>query len=62
MSDSAARAGATIFSALGGGLGAMMVGGGGSPIHERQDRDFYPSPPEVTRALLAVESFTGAIW
>lgn len=24
--------------------------------------EFYPTPPEATRALLSVESFQGAIW
>lgn len=43
------------------GLGAMMAGG--NPASgERQKDDFYPTPSEVTRALLAVESFTGPIW
>ena len=43
------------------GLGAMMAGG--NPASgERQAREFYPTPGECTRALLSVESFTGAIW
>lgn len=29
---------------------------------ERQKDDFYPTPPEMTLALLAVETFTGPIW
>lgn len=29
---------------------------------ERQQDDFYPTPPELTDALLAVESFDGLIW
>lgn len=28
----------------------------------RPDNDFYPTPPEATRALLAVEDFSGSIW
>ncbi len=24
--------------------------------------EFYPTPPEATRALLSVETFTGSIW
>lgn len=35
------------------GLGAAMVGGG--PKVARKAYDFYPTPPEVTRALLRVE-------
>lgn len=33
--------------------------------HKRADQEkdhFYPTPPEGTRALLAVESFEGAVW
>lgn len=30
--------------------GAHIIGG--NPINERHDRDFYPTPPEVTQALL----------
>lgn len=34
-----------------------------TPDAENRERDdFYPTPPEGTRALLAVESFTGPIW
>lgn len=29
---------------------------------EREKDDFYPTPPELTRALMAVEYFEGAIW
>lgn len=29
---------------------------------ERHADDFYPTPPEVTRALLKVETFYGPIW
>lgn len=28
----------------------------------RHPHDFYPTPPEATRALLSVESFSGPIW
>lgn len=28
----------------------------------RPENDFYPTPPEVTRALLKVEAFSGEIW
>jgi len=28
----------------------------------RPDHDFYPTPPEATRALLSVERFEGPIW
>lgn len=28
----------------------------------REPHDFYPTPPEATRALLSVESFHGPIW
>jgi hypothetical protein len=41
-------------------LGAAMAGG--NPTLGREDRDFYPTPAECTRALLAVESFVGSIW
>lgn len=29
---------------------------------KREENDFYPTPPEGTRALLSVESFVGSIW
>ena len=29
---------------------------------QREKDDFYPTPPEATRALLAVEKFDGPIW
>lgn len=32
------------------------------PSEEREKDDFYPTPPEGTRALLAVENFDGPIW
>lgn len=28
----------------------------------RAEHDFYPTPPEATRALLSVETFNGSIW
>jgi hypothetical protein len=34
---------------------------GGSVTHSRRADDFYPTPPEGTRALLAVEHFEGSI-
>ena len=39
-----------------------MAGGNPNPIRGRQDRDFYGTPSDCVRALLAVESFTGGIW
>jgi hypothetical protein len=35
---------------------------GGSPDGKRHRDDFYPTPPEATRALLSVETFKGLIW
>lgn len=35
---------------------------GGNPKDGRQEDDFYPSPPEVARALLQVEHFPGRVW
>lgn len=32
------------------------------PSEEREKDDFYPTPPNGTRALLAVEKFDGPIW
>ena len=32
------------------------------PSEDRERDDFYPTPAEGTRALLAVEKFDGAIW
>jgi hypothetical protein len=29
---------------------------------KRAEHDFYPTPPEATRALLSVESFDGPVW
>ena len=43
-----------------GGLGSSMAGG--NPTIARRAGDFYPSPPEITQALLQVETFTGRIW
>jgi hypothetical protein len=34
----------------------------GNPADGRQERDFYPTPIEVTQALLSVETFEGGIW
>jgi hypothetical protein len=35
----------------------------GAPIHpNRAKLDFYPTPPEATRALLSVERFEGSVW
>jgi len=42
------------------GLGSMMAGG--NPKRDRQTDDWYPSPPEVTQAILEVEQFDGTIW
>jgi len=41
------------------GIGAAMAGG--NPQDGREDRDFYPTPANVTQALLNVETFTGTI-
>jgi hypothetical protein len=41
------------------GLGSAMIGG--NPTTKRQDDDFYPSPPDVTVALLDGIKFTGVI-
>lgn len=35
---------------------------GSDHASERQKDDFYPTPPEMTRALLEVEDFFGGIW
>ena len=32
------------------------------PSPDRDKDDFYPTPPEATRAMLAAETFTGPIW
>jgi len=42
------------------GLGSAMAGG--NPADGRQERDFYPSPPEITRAIIAAETFPGPIF
>lgn len=39
---------------------AAMVGSNVDGTRQRDD--FYPTPPELTRALLAVERFDGPIW
>ena len=36
------------------GLGAMMAGGNPDPKRTRQENDFYPTPPDVTLALMSV--------
>lgn len=33
-----------------------------SPVPRRLPNEFYPTPPEATRALLSVETFDGSIW
>lgn len=49
------------------GLGRAMVGGHGGP-NSRQPNDYYPTPADVTRALLRVEAAKmracgdGAVW
>lgn len=40
------------------GLGGAMAGGNGT----RRESDFYPTPADVTEALLSVERFEGEIW
>jgi hypothetical protein len=42
------------------GIGSAMAGG--NPANGREDRDFYPTPVEVTLALLNAEKFEGAIF
>jgi hypothetical protein len=43
------------------GLGASMAGG--NPASgEREERDFYPTPWEVTQALAEFQTFEGPIW
>lgn len=34
---------------------------GGNPAEERQARDFYPTPADVTKALIAAEVFYGPV-
>jgi hypothetical protein len=41
-------------------IGAAMAGG--NPRRSRQKDDWYPTPPEVTVALLDSEAFDGPIW
>lgn len=43
-----------------GGLGSAMAGG--NPKNGRVRDDWYPTPPDVTKALLQVEEFPGRIW
>jgi hypothetical protein len=43
-------------------LGAAMAGGNPDPERGRVHDDFYPTPWDVTQALLEVESFEGLIW
>ena len=31
-------------------------------VPRRLPNEFYPTPPEATRALLSVETFDGSIW
>lgn len=40
-------------------VAAQMLGAR-SPLREKDD--FYPTPPEATEALLAVETFSGRVW
>lgn len=47
-------------AAKSGARGLRMVGA--DHLGEREKDDFYPTPPELTRALLAVERFDGGIW
>lgn len=42
--------------------GSVVYVRGIIPSAERHRDDFYPTPPAGTRALLAVEKFTGPIW
>lgn len=42
------------------GIGAAMAGG--NPREGRQGADFYPTPDEVTEALLREVRFTGPVW
>jgi hypothetical protein len=47
------------------GLGAMMAGG--NPAEGREEDDFYPTPPEVTQALvnawqLVIRNHADVIW
>lgn len=39
-----------------------MVSAASVPRRDQQVDGFYPTPPEGTRALLAVETFDGSIW
>lgn len=54
------RDGGRGFRAVSHSTAARMVGWG--PKEKREKDDFYPTPPDGTRALLRVEKFSGAIW
>ena len=41
---------------------AQRMSGNAVDHENREENDFYPTPPEATRALLSVEKFAGAIW
>lgn len=41
---------------------AHALAGVGVDHENREKDDFYPTPPEGTRALLGVEKFSGAVW
>lgn len=43
-------------------VGAAWAKGIAPDAENRQKDDFYPTPPEATKALLGVESFDGPIW
>jgi hypothetical protein len=47
---------------LNGSVGTRWVRGNIPDAEARESNDFYPTPPEGTRALLAVETFKGPIW
>jgi hypothetical protein len=42
--------------------GAVAYARGVIPSEDREKDDFYPTPPEATRALLARERFADTIW
>ena len=42
--------------------GLRTVGPTLRPVPRRIPNEFYPTPPEATRALLSVETFEGSIW
>lgn len=43
-------------------LRASIARGAPRPVPRRLPNEFYPTPPEATRALLSVEAFSGSIW